>query len=707
MLSGNNNSTAKLEKSEMDAAPPPPPPSQSASTPAPAETEDRDKEIVHRTKAIQFLGRTTPIILQNDNGPCPLLAICNVLSLKNSLNLSPDIPEVSQEKLLSLVAERLIDSNSSVDNKDTGYVENQQQNIADAIDLLPRLSTGIDVNIKFRRIDDFEFTPECAIFDLLDIPLYHGWIVDPQDYETTDAIGSKSYNTLMGELVSLETQNVEDDHKKNTDDGDDDDVDFVAATTAALGVPSPSLSRGQSFDESPHKPRKGDVEEEALLLKVLKISEAEGTNPVSDGVSDDISFHVSPVKEPELITHMRNVEDDISKGTTNTPSIAHADVKFPEAVPQEVNCSFSKIDQENSSLHSSHKESLKVGDAVVSDTGTKNGKVQSSSVEDEVICDQDNSQDKLRGDELAQNDLITTLEPDEPRNQQNGGKEKDTTDLLAIPSGPDSASGHTHNTEDPQGFPSNVDNNEPIYEGEECILDSGHVIYENREPVYEGEVVLAEQADKSNTEDGGLNGKEIISAKQGEIIRNFLNISASQLTVYGLFCLQDRVKERELCVFFRNNHFNTMFKYEGELYILVTDQGYINQPDLVWEKLNEVNGDSVYMTGDFKEFKMDDNSNNTWNEQNAMDYLAGGIDTTQENSTFNSDLQLAMALQQQEYEQQQQQQNQRNLQQPAVTDGSKMVTGPRVSHNGGRSSSSSSSSKQQESPKAKERCILM
>lgn len=36
-------------------------------------------------------------------------------------------------------------------NKDVGYVENQQQNIADAIDLLPRLTTGIDVNIKFRR----------------------------------------------------------------------------------------------------------------------------------------------------------------------------------------------------------------------------------------------------------------------------------------------------------------------------------------------------------------------------------------------------------------------------------------------------------------------------------------------------------------------------------------------------------------------------
>lgn len=62
-----------------------------------------------------------------------------------------DISEISPQKLLSLVAERLIDSNSNIENKDVGYVENQQQNIADAIDLLPRLMTGIDVNIQFRR----------------------------------------------------------------------------------------------------------------------------------------------------------------------------------------------------------------------------------------------------------------------------------------------------------------------------------------------------------------------------------------------------------------------------------------------------------------------------------------------------------------------------------------------------------------------------
>ena len=77
------------------------------------------------------------------------------------------------------------------------------------------------------RIDDFEFTPECAIFDLLDIPIYHGWIVDPQDYETATAIGSKSYNAIMGELVALETQTMEISHKNNSEDC----LDFAPVTS--------------------------------------------------------------------------------------------------------------------------------------------------------------------------------------------------------------------------------------------------------------------------------------------------------------------------------------------------------------------------------------------------------------------------------------------------------------------------------------------
>jgi hypothetical protein len=32
----------------------------------------------HFVKHITFLGRDVPILLQNENGPCPLLAICTL-----------------------------------------------------------------------------------------------------------------------------------------------------------------------------------------------------------------------------------------------------------------------------------------------------------------------------------------------------------------------------------------------------------------------------------------------------------------------------------------------------------------------------------------------------------------------------------------------------------------------------------------------------
>ncbi|KAI3453639.1 hypothetical protein Pfo_010302 [Paulownia fortunei] len=705
------------------------PPTSSATPPPPQEAEEeakreeREKEMVHRTKVIQFLGRTTPIILQNDNGPCPLLAICNVLSLKNSLNLSPDISEVSQEKLLSLVAERLIDSNSNIDNKDAGYVENQQQNIADAIDLLPRLTTGIDVNIKFRRIDDFEFTPECAIFDLLDIPLYHGWIVDPQDHETADAIGSKSYNTLMGELVSLETQTMDSEQRK---DPEDDSVDFVAATTAALGVPSPCLSRGQSFDDSPRKEIKGEIEEETALLRILKLPEAERSRSVADGAVADVNLVESAyMDKSELVIHLETVEKNVTDETvktgilisddSNALSNHNLDLKFPGVFTQEAVCLLSKTDLENNNVQHTYKESTKCCERTVDNTGydpwIENENVQPMSFGEDPPSASNNFQDNSRSDEHVQNEFSSTSDLDEPRNHPNDSKARDSASLLTAAADIDSSSGRLHEIDKPEAYTLSVDDSEPIYEGEECIMESGTVVYENQEPIYEGEMVLAEQVDRGCMNDGDF--KDRISVKQGELIRNFMKNSASQLSVYGLFCLQDKVKERELCVFFRNNHFNTMFKYEDELYILATDQGYINQPDLVWEKLNEVNGDTLYMTGNFKEFKMDDHSNGTWDEQNAMastaDYLASIDSVAQSHSSFNSDLQLAIALQQQEFEQQQQQQQQqqqpqRNSQQPAVSGGSRLVTGPQVSQNSGKYMPSSSS--KQES-KSRDKCIVM
>nr|XP_048319866.1 ubiquitin carboxyl-terminal hydrolase MINDY-1 isoform X6 [Ziziphus jujuba var. spinosa] len=638
--------------------------SQSESQPQSQPQSQAVKECLHKTKVIEFLGRTTPIVLQNDNGPCPLLAICNVLLLRNNLNLSPDISEVSQEKLLSLVADRLIDSNSNINNKDEGYVENQQQNIADAIDLLPRLATGIDVNIKFRRIDDFEFTRECAIFDLLDIPLYHGWIVDPQDFDTANAIGSKSYNALMGDLVALETRNMDREHKNNNEE---DCVDFAAATTAALGVPSPCLSKARSFDDSPdstsddQKLRKGDIEEEAELLRALKLSQAEIPSSVGDPLASNINEGPVSVNLDES-THPKEVHPPGSLKTSDKHAV------------------------EDNNFYQT--------DLCISDDSS------ASMNEVRTLCTDVVEKSSIDTTVQIENAVSLSTERDTLSVDENKGYDTKEVSLVSAKNDDlDSSSSQMQPIDACETLTSSVDDSEPIYEGEECIIDSGTTVFEDREPVYEGEMVLAKQTDKSTLD---ARSKDVITQREGELIRNFLKNSASQLTFYGLFCLQDGLKERELCVFFRNNHFSTMFKFNGELYLLATDQGYITQPDLVWEKLNEVNGDTLFMTGNFKEFKVENHSNETWNENNALastaDYLASIDSAAQAGLDMNSDLQLAIALQQQEFDQQPQRQN---AQQPSINN-SRLVTGPQ----GPRRNSNTTSSSRPEA-KSKEKCIVM
>ncbi|XP_030524743.1 ubiquitin carboxyl-terminal hydrolase MINDY-1 [Rhodamnia argentea] len=691
-----------------------------------------EKECIHKTKLIQFLGRSTPIVLQNDNGPCPLLAICNILLLRNSLNLSPDTAEVSQEKLLSLVAERLIDSNSNINNKDAGYVENQQQNIADAIDLLPRLATGIDVNIKFRRIDDFEFTRECAIFDLLDIPLYHGWIVDPQDNDTEIAIGSKSYNTLVGELVALETRMMDQEHKE---DSGEDCVDFAAAATAALGVPSPSLSKVSSFDGSPRSvsdtqtPRKGDLEEEAELMRVLKLSEIEGPDSSSNSFiagngTCSISCNFDEGSCPQKFVHadaLGILQD--SSGVENiscqlepplmVAGITLTDENHPVIARTclgEVGPPSLKTDVADHIHQSKHAE---IGEAAIQDDLIDLRDVDTSfQVEKASVL----SPVKLGGtmDEslslcLRVNEKVETptspVYAVETADYQTGCDAAEFLSVSVPNVDSDSSNGKLQHTDVAEPFTPSIDGSEPIYEGEECILDSGTAACEDREPIYEGEVVLAKQADKAIIDAYNVSSKDEMTPQQGELVRNFLKSSASQLTIYGLFSLQEGLKERELCVFFRNNHFSTMFKYEGQLYLLATDQGYINQPDLVWEKLNEVNGDTLFMTSNFKEFKVESHTNDTWDEHNAMantaDYLASIDRATHAGLDMDSDHQLAIALQQQEFEQQRQ--PQRSNVQPQSIGGSRLITGPQGGRYGGRNPSSSNRA----DAKSKDRCTIM
>ncbi|VDM50099.1 unnamed protein product [Toxocara canis] len=43
--------------------------------------------------------------------------------------------------------------------------------------------------------------------------------------------------------------------------------------------------------------------------------------------------------------------------------------------------------------------------------------------------------------------------------------------------------------------------------------------------------------------------------------------------------------------------------FQNDLYVLVTDQGFLNEPSVVWETLNNVDGNSVFVDASFHESK--------------------------------------------------------------------------------------------------------
>ena len=144
-------------------------------------------------KRIVFLGANVPIILQNENGPCPLIAICNVLLLRQQIKIAADIVTIDTDSLLSMLAQHIVDHN------DKSTDQNTQTAVSDVLSLLPSLSTGLDVNLKFASCLGFEATTQMCCFDVTDIRLFHGWLVDPAaESEMATILSRMSYNAVSG-----------------------------------------------------------------------------------------------------------------------------------------------------------------------------------------------------------------------------------------------------------------------------------------------------------------------------------------------------------------------------------------------------------------------------------------------------------------------------------------------------------------------------
>jgi len=157
-----------------------------------------DKSIYH-VKWIGFNKSKCAVITQNENGPCPLLSIVNVLLLRGKLALPEGCEVISAGQLLEYLADLLLSSDPDLPREER---LDYQHNMNDAIAILPKLQTGLDVNVKFTGVKHFEYTPECIIFDLLNISLYHGWLVDPQMPDIALAVNSMSYNQLVEKIIT-------------------------------------------------------------------------------------------------------------------------------------------------------------------------------------------------------------------------------------------------------------------------------------------------------------------------------------------------------------------------------------------------------------------------------------------------------------------------------------------------------------------------
>ncbi|KAG9352186.1 hypothetical protein JZ751_020599 [Albula glossodonta] len=256
---------------------------------------------IYHIKWIKWKEENTPIITQNENGPCPLLAIMNVLLLAWKVKMPPMMEIITAEQLMEYLGDYILDAKPkeiseaqrlNYEQKGGGreslalalalavalcvrrqlhtphphcpppicpelallrVVERKgvvvhrkcvlvpgasacppnpderadllalgvmdyfpdtsdfflicqlslySANMSDAMAVLHKLQTGLDVNVKFTGVRVFEYTPECIVFDLLDIPLYHGWLVDPQMDDIVKAVGNCSYNQLVEKIIS-------------------------------------------------------------------------------------------------------------------------------------------------------------------------------------------------------------------------------------------------------------------------------------------------------------------------------------------------------------------------------------------------------------------------------------------------------------------------------------------------------------------------
>ncbi|KAH7051162.1 hypothetical protein B0J12DRAFT_740101 [Macrophomina phaseolina] len=124
--------------------------------------------------------REAPVLTQNANGPCPLLALVNALVLSTPIR--------QQSTLMDALKTR--------ETISLGFLAQELPDVSDLYNFLLALHTGMNVNPRFVAAEseslidhpvsqssakpgDFEQTREMRLYSTFNIPLIHGWLPPP------------------------------------------------------------------------------------------------------------------------------------------------------------------------------------------------------------------------------------------------------------------------------------------------------------------------------------------------------------------------------------------------------------------------------------------------------------------------------------------------------------------------------------------------
>ncbi|CRH02441.1 conserved Plasmodium protein, unknown function [Plasmodium relictum] len=479
----------------------------------------------YNVKWINFINRKVPILLQNKSGPCPLLCITNILLLRNQVHIDREITKISQKIIESKIMNLLLESNKKnvIDNKSSC---NYRKNIIECVEVLPQLKYGLDVNCKFTDIHSFEYTKGLCIFDMLNIPLYHGWVISSDDLIFYSYLKDYSYNVIINKIVRY-NEYYEKKRKKNSVELSNENSNYRKEEICKI-INAENYINDKKITQNNVPIFPDDLDKNSEENFQIRLSQSDTfqeknyflhKNKKSETNSDKKNIINDDIKKSQSLYFEKRIKHDNKPKNQEICFSSEKNNNNNLPFPNE-NTSFYKIDKNKHNDYS--KKVPKFPEDTVS---------SSNLIANELSC------------KNFENNVDTSIH------------EVFTNDVVRLANDINADNYTDNNTEISENF-----------------------IMKN----YNTEI--------------NLTPYEIHEAL---IMSEFLETYKTQLTLVGLKLLQKNINQNQLVAFFRNNHFNTLFKYENKLFLLATDVSFLHL-NCTWELFDNVENDTSYYDHNFE-----------------------------------------------------------------------------------------------------------